>query len=182
MRFTFPVMFSVAFMSYLPQRVPADTFGLADLPAAERLQVLAAVRDLAYDTPASWTEELQLKRIDLGGSRGLVVRGTNLLCGGTGNCQLFVFRRVNGQWVSLFRGGAPIADTYVFGPGATNGVRDLVITANVSAEQSKRTVYKFNGTSYEPLSGEATRVPSAKGTRRNGACAPVIHSRCAQDV
>jgi len=38
---------------------------------------------------------------DLGSSPGLVLEGTNLLCGGTGNCQIFVFRRVNDRFSLL---------------------------------------------------------------------------------
>src|SRR5262245_50658885 len=79
-----------------------DTLSAAKLSPQERRQILAVVDESAYDTPDSWDEELRAKRIDLGGSPGIVLRGTNLLCGATGNCQLFVLRKANNSWVSLF--------------------------------------------------------------------------------
>jgi hypothetical protein len=75
----------------------ADTFAAAKLTQKEVSQLIPALEQLAYDIPDSWSTELRAKRIDLGGSPGLVLEGTNLLCGGTGNCQIFVFRRVNGR-------------------------------------------------------------------------------------
>jgi hypothetical protein len=150
MRRFLPIVFAIAFTSYGQQVLPADTFGVAGLSEAARRQVLQAIRELAYDTPDSWAEELKLKKIDLGGSSGLVVQGTKLLCGATGNCQLFVFRNVHGKWVSLFDRDAPLADSYVFGPDSTNGIKDLTTTVNTSAEQVTRTVYKFDGRSYRP--------------------------------
>jgi len=43
------------------------------------------------------------------------VRGTNLLCGTTGNCQTWVFRSVNGRWASLFEEG-PLAESASWSP------------------------------------------------------------------
>ena len=80
---------------------------------------------LAYDIPALWNTELRAKRVDLGSSPGLVPEGTDLLCGGTGNCQIFVFRRVNNRWISLFKGQARICEAFTIRPGTTNGIKNL---------------------------------------------------------
>src|SRR5689334_21240567 len=68
MRRFLPIVFAIAFTSYGQQVLPADTLGGAGLSEAARRQVLQAIRELAYDTPDSWAEELKLKKIDLGGS------------------------------------------------------------------------------------------------------------------
>jgi hypothetical protein len=103
----------------------ADTFAAAKLTQKEVSQLIPALEQLAYDIPDSWSTELRAKRIDLGSSSGLVLEGTNLLCGGTENCQIFVFRRVHDRWISLFQGQAPICEAVTFGQGTTNGIKNL---------------------------------------------------------
>jgi hypothetical protein len=79
----------------------------------------------------------------------LVLQGTNLLCGGTGNCQLFVFRKANDKWVSLFGGHrAPLAESFQLGPSVTRGIKDLTVVTNASADSSERVSYKFDGQFY----------------------------------
>src|SRR5512141_2110585 len=90
---------------------PKDRFAAARLSPRETQQIISAVEQAAYDTPDSWSSELRAKRVDLGDSPGLVLQGSNLLCGATGNCQMFVFRKVREKWVSLFEGEqAPLAE------------------------------------------------------------------------
>ena len=126
-----------------------ETFAAGKLPAAEAREIITGVEKSAYDTPESWEKELRVRRVDLGSGPGIVVRGTNLLCGATGNCQMWVFRRVNGRWLSLFDiNDAPIADGFQLGPMVTRGIKDLVVTANVSAERGSRTTYQFDGSVY----------------------------------
>ncbi|HTM26938.1 MAG TPA: hypothetical protein VL225_17195 [Vicinamibacterales bacterium] len=128
-----------------------DTLQSTGLPAAEIQQIVTAIEPNAFDTPASWTDELRAARVDLGSGPGLILRGSRLLCGGTGNCQVFVLRKVKDRWVSLFGDRqAPIADTIRFGPGATNGIKDLTVTANLSATGSSRVTYTFDGRVYRP--------------------------------
>jgi hypothetical protein len=80
-----------------------------------------------------------------------VLQGTNLLCGGTGNCQLFVFRKANDKWVSLFGGDqAPLAESFQLGPTVTRGIKDLTVVTNTSAVTSQRVNYKFDGKIYQP--------------------------------
>ncbi len=115
------------------------------LSAEERRQVLDAVARGAFDTPESWDEELLAARVDLGASPGIILRGTKLLCGGTGNCQLFVIRKANGTWISLFADEqAPLAESFELGPGVTLGIKDLTVVTNSSAEASQRVTYRFD--------------------------------------
>jgi hypothetical protein len=126
-----------------------DTMAAARLSAAEVQQITAALEPLAYDWPDSWTVELRAKRVDLGQSPGLVLTGTHLLCGATGNCQLFVLRKVNGIWTSLFGDEeAPLAESFQLGPHRTHGIKDLTVVTNLSAESAVREIYQFDGEAY----------------------------------
>jgi hypothetical protein len=126
---------------------PSETFAAAKLSAQEVREILAGVEASAFDRPDSWEAELRVSRVDLGAGRGLVVRGTKLLCGGTGNCQTWVFRNVRGRWVSLFT-EAPLGESFQLGPAVTGGIKDFTIVANVSAESGKRVTYKYDGKVY----------------------------------
>ncbi len=128
---------------------PKDTFAAAHLSAKEIREITDGVEQSAYDIPDSWESELRVRRVDLGNIPGIVVQGTKLLCGGTGNCQTWVFRKAEGKWVSMFGGDqAPVADSFQLGPISTGGVKDFTITANLSAEASHRVTYKFDGKQY----------------------------------
>ncbi|HKF51402.1 MAG TPA: hypothetical protein VKB26_03755 [Candidatus Acidoferrales bacterium] len=126
-----------------------DTWSSAKLSTQEIHQITAAVEDSAFDTPDSWEGELRVRRVDLGGSPGIVAQGTKLLCGGTGNCQIFVLRKTNDKWLSLFKADAPIGDGFQLGRSLTHGIKDLTVTMNSSAAKSGHTVYKFDGQFYQ---------------------------------
>jgi hypothetical protein len=139
----------------LPLRNRISGIGLS---TEERRQVLRGVERSAFDTPDSWDEELSATRVDLGASPGIVLQGTKLLCGGTGNCQLFVLRKTNGTWVSLFGDDqAPLAESFELGPGVTRGIKDLTVVMNSSADASRRVTYRFDGQVYRPVHREPTR-------------------------
>lgn len=126
-----------------------DTWAAVNLSPSEREQVVAGVEREAYDIPDSWTSELRIRRVDLGGGPGLVAQGSQLLCGATGNCQVFVLRRVGDRWIPLFGDDqAPVGDGFQFGPGATHGLKDLTITTNRSADVVRRVTYQFDGERY----------------------------------
>ena len=128
---------------------PGETLAAAKLSPGEVREIIAGVEQSAYDTPDSWEKELRVRRVNLGSGPGLVVRGTSLLCGATGNCQMWLLRKVDGRWVSLFGADeAPVAEGFQLGPDSTNGVKDLAISANISAAGEKRTTYKFDGKVY----------------------------------
>src|SRR4051794_35444959 len=124
---------------------PKDTFAGARLSAEEVRQIIQVVEPSAFDTPESWTSELRVRRVDLGASPAVVLQGSKLLCGGTGNCQVFVLRKTHKRWASLFgEEQGPIAEAFQFGPTETNGIKDFSIEANSSASGSRRVTYKFD--------------------------------------
>lgn len=126
-----------------------DTFAAAKLSSAEIQQILNGVEQSAYDTPDSWQSELRLRRVDLGSSPGIVVQGSSLLCGSTGNCQTWVFRKSDYRWISLMPADqAPLASGFCFSKNVTHGIRDFLITANLSATDSNNTTFKFDGKFY----------------------------------
>jgi hypothetical protein len=128
---------------------PKDTFSTARLAASEIREILAGVERSAYDTPESWRTELRVKGVDLGTAEGIVLQGTKLLCGGTGNCQVFVFRRAHGHWVTLFGDEqAPIGESFELGPGSSHGIKDFSVVTNISADASERVTYVFDGRLY----------------------------------
>jgi hypothetical protein len=127
--------------------VTSKTLAASRLSAKEVRQIIKTVERSAFDTPDSWDKELTVRRVDLGSAPGLVVRGANILCGATGNCQMWVFRNANDEWISLLD-DAPIAESFQLGPTITRGIKDFTIVANVSAEKSSRVIYKYDGRVY----------------------------------
>jgi len=102
-----------------------------------------------HDTPESWTAELRARKVSLGSAPCLAVQGSKLLCGATGNCQTWIFRKVDKIWEPLFEGDqAPIAESFQLGPHLTNGIKDCTIVANSSAKTGSRVKYEFDGKSY----------------------------------
>src|SRR5690348_17167821 len=123
-----------------------ETFAAAHFSSQEAAEVIRAVSNSTFDIPDSWETELRARRVDLGTEPGLVLQGTNLLCGGTGNCQIFVLRKVNQRWTSLFGNEqAPIGEGYLFGPKARNGIKDLTVVVNDSFDHSSRVKCRFHG-------------------------------------
>jgi hypothetical protein len=126
------------------------SLGSARFSRQEIEQLIAVVEELSYDTPESWREELRAKRVSLGSTSGIVLQGKHLLCGATGNCQIFVFRKMNGNWISLFKDSAPLAESFKFEAQTSYGINDLTISANLGAEHSKSVTYRFDGKCYRP--------------------------------
>jgi hypothetical protein len=138
-------LLAVSLTSQVQNAAVHDRISGIGLSAEERRQVIEAVARCAFDTPDSWEDELLARRVDLGASPGIVLRGTKLLCGGTGNCQLFVMRKTNGIWVSLFGDAqAPLAESFELGPGVTLGIKDLTVVTNSGAEAGQRVAYQFD--------------------------------------
>jgi hypothetical protein len=125
------------------------TFAAAGVSAREQEQILEAVEQSAFDTPESWIKELHVRRVDLGAARGLLIQGTKLLCGGTANCQIWIFRRANGKWLSMLEGDqAPLAESVQLSPMRTLGIKDLILSSNSSADRTNLVTYKFDGRVY----------------------------------
>ena len=143
------VVVSTAALAQMENLGPKEPLAAAQVSTKEIREIIAGVKKSAYDMPKSWSTELRLRRVDLGNGPGIVVQGTSLLCGGTGNCQIWVFRKANVNWVSMFANDQTIlAEGFNFGPAVTHHIKDLTIVTNLSADGSKRVTYKFDGSLY----------------------------------
>jgi hypothetical protein len=137
--------------SQLDSLGPNDTFRAAQLTTKEVEDIVGQVQDSAFDIADDWQSELRVRRMDLGSNPGLIVQGTKLLCGATGNCQTWVFWKLDGRWISLFpEDKVPVIEGFHIEPVTTNGIKDLMVVANVSAEAEKRITYHFDGKFYRP--------------------------------
>jgi hypothetical protein len=125
-----------------------EKFKIARLPHQEVEQILAQIQETSFDWPDSWASELRARRVSLGDQEGLIVQGTKLLCGGTGNCQTWVFRRLHGRWTALFESQAPVIAGFGFLPNGSNGIRDLVTVTNAGGKRDVYTVFVFDGSRY----------------------------------
>jgi hypothetical protein len=129
---------------------PTETVAAAKLTPAEKREVYSQLDATSFDTPDSWDKEALVRRLRLGDSDGLVIQGSKLLCGATGNCATWVFRRAKDGWHNLFSGDAPLASAFGFSDATTNGVPNLVLETHMSADVTRRTVFAFNGGVYQP--------------------------------
>jgi hypothetical protein len=134
--------------SPLPPPRENDTVAAARLSPRDVQQILAEVEKTSYDVPDSWQTELRMRRVSLGGNEALIVRGTEMLCGATGNCETWLFRRAKGRWVNLFVGEAPVVATVGVARHESHGLPDLVATAHLSANTGSYVVYAFDGRVY----------------------------------
>ncbi len=75
----------------------SETLQAAKLSSPEIKQICEQLETPSFDVPDSWEKELRGRRVSLGNEDGLVIQGTELLCGGTGNCQTWVLRRSPGS-------------------------------------------------------------------------------------
>jgi hypothetical protein len=150
--FAFALAVSLSALAQTDHLHHEETLAKLGLPQAELTQVISGVEAAAFDSPDSWEKELRARRISLGSAPGLVLQGSDLLCGGTGNCQVFVFRRVGKDWLSLFEAQqAPVVEGFSFGPGLTQGIKDLHVVSNNSADKSTQATYRFDGKLYRAL-------------------------------
>jgi hypothetical protein len=147
-----------------------DDIAAARLPPAEVKQILDQVEQTSFDTPDSWQAELRLRRLPIADGDGLVVRGTALLCGGTGNCQTWLFRRSNGAWAKMLDGEPPIVASLGFGRHVSHESPDLIATAPLSASTSTYLVYVFDGTVYRADACYAVEAAGAKRSAKKVAC------------
>ena len=125
-----------------------ETFPAAGLSAAEQKEIIDQVKDTSFDAPDSWESELRVRRISLGEADGLIIRGTQRLCGGTGNCETWVFRHSSGKWLNLFEQEAPIVLGFGFEQEAAGGIKNFLVSANSSTTRESRISFKFDGKAY----------------------------------
>jgi hypothetical protein len=157
-----------------PAAVPAlsdqETLPAAPLSAGDIDEIIGQVEETSFDTAEDWHAELRARRLRLGDGDGLLVRGTRLLCGGTGNCQTWLFRRVEGKWRGLFADQAPIGEGIAFAGERHGGLPDVVIDAHVSASASERTVFAFDGRFYRAAKCFTVALEAAQQTATPVAC------------
>lgn len=125
-----------------------ETFLAAKLTTEERKQIIDQVEKTSFDVPDDWESELRIRRVSLGDVNGLILRGTQLLCGGTGNCETWVFRQSQRNWVNLFEHEAPVVSQFGFDQQTTGGIKDFLVSANSSARKESRILFKFDGKFY----------------------------------
>ncbi len=125
-----------------------ETFLAARLTAAERKQIIDQVENTSFDAPDSWDTELRVRRISLGQADGLIIRGTRLLCGGTGNCETWVFHQTLGKWSNMFEQEAPVVSGFGFEQETSEGIKNFLVSTNSSAVTGKRILFKFDGKVY----------------------------------
>ncbi|HJT07142.1 MAG TPA: hypothetical protein VJ747_09460 [Stellaceae bacterium] len=154
----------------IPLPSEKDDIAAAKLAPAELKQILDQVEQTSFDAPDSWAAELRLRRSPIGGGEGLVVRGTALLCGGTGNCETWLFRRVNGTWTRMFDEEAPVISSLGFGRHVSHGIADLIATAHLSASTSTYLVYVFDGKVYRPGTCYEVAADGAKRSAKQTTC------------
>jgi hypothetical protein len=152
----------------------SETFQATNLSSAETARIFKQIEETSFDYPDSWQSELRVRRVSLGDTDGLVIQGTKLLCGGTGNCQTWVFRRSNERWLSTFQHQAPIVSAFGFANKTSHGVRDLATLAHVSAATTAYRTFVFDGNFYREtecfeISGFGD--PAAKQRLRKRPCA-----------
>jgi len=121
---------------------------VAGLTSTELRQITAEVMRTTFDMPDSWDEELRARRVFWGASEMLVVRGSHLLCGGTGNCQVWVFARLKNRWVPTFDQRAPIASGLAFEEDVSKGLNNLILVTNLGGDKDRYTRYRFDGKFY----------------------------------
>jgi hypothetical protein len=160
-------------MPTMQSLVDGQTFRAAKLSSTEMDGIFKEVEKTSFDYPDSWQSELRARRVSLGNADGLVIQGTKLLCGGTGNCQTWVFRSSNGRWISMFQGQAPIISAFGFAGNKSHGIKDLATVAHLSAENSAYSVFVFDGNFYREthcyeISGLGS--PEAKWHSRKKPC------------
>jgi hypothetical protein len=154
-------------MDWLEDLNDHETLLATKLTEAEQKQIIDQVEKTSFDAPDSWESELRARRVSLGQSEGLLIRGTHLLCGGTGNCETWVFRRSRGDWLNLFDHEAPIVSGFGFEHEAAAGIRNLFVSANGSGSTEHRILFKFDGNFYRQsecyeVSGNGAAADKAK--------------------
>lgn len=105
---------------------------------------------LEDDNPSSCKDILLVeKSVDLNndGIKEAVVRGKNsLLCGGTGNCPIWIYEKTGARYKKLlFTGG----ETLEVKSNSANGYRNIFVRVHDSCCSSYLYTYKFDGEKYK---------------------------------
>ncbi len=142
-----------------------ETLLSAKLSAAERRQIIAQLESTSFDVPDAWETELRARRISLGARDGLLIRGTHLLCGGTGNCETWIFRQAQGKWLNMFEDEAPVVSGFGFTQHTRGGIRDFLVSVHNSATSETRMLFKFDGKTYRRTECKGVPADCVENTR-----------------
>jgi len=122
----------------------------AGISAEEREQIVQLLTDdEKTDWEAARAGDLRYKRVELAnaGLNGLFVRSAAKSdCGATCNCSTWLLRKSRTKYV-LVLNGVP-ADAVGFQSRMTNGFKNVVASANMSAESSAVQVFAYDGHKY----------------------------------
>jgi len=105
------------------------------------------------DVDANCAEMLELQKTDLNGDgrKEFVLWGSNLeLCGGTGNCQIWIYEKKKGRYKLLLQSVAYNDAAKWFEPkkAESNGYRNILLKTHSTAAETTYEFYKFNGAKY----------------------------------
>ena len=105
----------------------------------------------------------RLAFVDLGEDKPVVMATSLGLEGGCDelvNCPFWIFRYTPDGYVSLLD---TVAASYTIQPTSTNGWSDLVMSRHVSPQESRLTLYKFDGSKYADAGCYTVTWPAPKG-------------------
>ncbi len=98
-------------------------------------------------------EMLEVQQIDLNGDRRneFIVWGRSSgLCGGTGNCAVWIYEKKNDKYKLLLQSVAynDTAKWFEVKKAKSNGYRNILLKSHFTAAETTYIFYKFNGTKY----------------------------------
>lgn len=125
------------------------------LPFWNELRKDKRFRERAKDfyMEADCSEMLEIQKIDLNsdGQKEFVLWGRNgNLCGGTGNCDVWVYERKNGKYKLLLQSNAYNDETkwLELKKAKSNNYQNLLLKTHYSAAETVYEFYKFDGKKY----------------------------------
>ena len=140
---------------YVPKLYKPNCSDKNLLPIWNELRKDKEFRESAKDfyMDANCSKMLEVQKLDLNndGQKEFVLWGKNSnLCGGTGNCTLWIYERKNGRYKKLLQSVAYNDETKWFEvkKAESNGYRNLLLKTHYSGYETVYEFYKFNGSKY----------------------------------
>ena len=135
--------------SDLQSLTSADTFESAQISKAAQAQIAEMLEGSSADWDRARMAQLRARRVLLtpGKKDGLAVLSTaSADCGATGNCFFSILQQAGDGWKVLLPDAT--IDGFAITKDVHNGLYDVKLSANQSAETSMISVMEFNGTEY----------------------------------
>ena len=127
---------------------------LDDPTVAEIIGTIAGKGGEDMPTTKDMEEELLATHLDLGegAENGLVVQGSEKLCGATGNCQMWFFRKLAGKWTQVKfeddEGSGVLASMYAAVAPKHDGLYELILGSHFNAFEVPLAQLWFDGKKY----------------------------------